>query len=410
MIQPALSSPSTLPSIGDLLARGKQAAMMGQRDLARELLAYVVYLEPVNADGWLWLSGVVDSPEQVRYCLQRTLRIEPGNARALRGMEWLGSRQKDIDDARAAAERVKPYWQTSKPKPLLNLIKKRNESTQSAHAATTASGETHTSGRSVPSWTSVAASSTRPPTRSARSNMPTMPVSAATLERLTSGGSASGMPIPVKDREYRETVLSADDDLAPRFVTNTALHNLWKAVQKVTGDPGFETMLQNSGMVELSGYFPEPDETPAINYTRFSTFVEAMEEFYGSAVEAMEVKLGREMFRQELANKGKLATMKGISFKLMSPEKKLQTVLMELADAHVRMGMEAYFEEREGGYLVAIETCPYCYGRLTNAHCNITVGYLTAGIEWAIGRTLPIEEATCRGLDEPECSYWVPKV
>ena len=60
MIQPATSSPSTLPSIGDLLARGKQAAMMGQRDLARELLAYVVYLEPVNADGWLWLSGVVE--------------------------------------------------------------------------------------------------------------------------------------------------------------------------------------------------------------------------------------------------------------------------------------------------------------------------------------------------------------
>src|SRR5512132_3662646 len=98
MIQSITSSPSTLPSISDLLVRGKQAAMTGQRDLAREMLAYVVYLEPANADGWLWLSGVVDSPEQVRYCLERTLRIEPGNMRALRGMEWLESRQKDIDD------------------------------------------------------------------------------------------------------------------------------------------------------------------------------------------------------------------------------------------------------------------------------------------------------------------------
>ena len=72
------------------------------------------------------------------------MRIEPGNVRALRGMEWLEFRQKDIDDARAAAERVKPYWQTSKPKPLLNLIKKRNE------GAATASGETHTANRAVP--------------------------------------------------------------------------------------------------------------------------------------------------------------------------------------------------------------------------------------------------------------------
>ena len=400
MIQPAISSPSTLPSIGDLLARGKQAAMMGQRDLARELLAYVVYLEPGNPDGWLWLSGVVDSPEQVRYCLERTLRIDPLNSRALRGLEWLDARQQEIDEARAAAERVKPYWQTSKPKPLLNLIKKRNEATGNA----TATGETH-AGRTVPSWTAMSPTA-MPQTRSARSNMPTMPVSAATLEKLT--GSNSTLPPPVKDPTYRDEVLSADDDLAPRFVTNNALHNLWRAVQKVTGDTGFNAMLQQAALVELNGYFPEPDETPAINYTRFSAFTEAMEEFYGSAVEAMEVKVGREMLRIELANKTRLANVKGITFKLMSPDKKLQTILMELADAHARMGMDTYFEEREGGYLFVIETCPYCYGRLTNAHCNVTTGYLQAGIEWATGRTIPAEEITCRGLDERECAYWIP--
>src|SRR5438046_2213901 len=74
---------------------------------------------------WLWLSGVWDSPDPVRYCLERPLRIDPDNARALRGMEWLDARQAEIDEARAAAERVKPYWQTSKPKPLLNLVKKQ---------------------------------------------------------------------------------------------------------------------------------------------------------------------------------------------------------------------------------------------------------------------------------------------
>ena len=71
------AAPSTLPSIADLLIRGKQAAMSGQRDLAREMLAHVVYLEPANAEGWLWLSGVVEMPEQVRYCLERALRIDP---------------------------------------------------------------------------------------------------------------------------------------------------------------------------------------------------------------------------------------------------------------------------------------------------------------------------------------------
>jgi len=389
---------STLPSISDLLTNGKQAAMSGQRDLAREMLAYVVYLDPANADGWLWLSGVVDSPEQVRYCLERTLRIDPNNARAHRGMEWLDARQAEIDEARAAAERVKPYWQTSKPKPLLELVKKQHASASNAMSTSTATGDTHAP-RPIASWTAISA--TIPGTRSARANLPTMPVSPATLERIAVASS------PVKDPVYRDEVLDVEDDLAPRFVTNIALHHLWKAVQKVTGDAGLDTMLAGSGLAELSGYVPDADENPSINYTRFSAFIEAMEEFYGPAVEAMQVKVGREMLRQELALKGKLSSSKGITFKLMSAEKKLQTILMELADAHARMGMETYFEEQKGGYLFVIETCPFCFGRLTNARCNVTAGFLAAGLEWATGLNLRIEETSCRGLDELHCGYWI---
>ncbi|HEX8598458.1 MAG TPA: hypothetical protein VF952_08080 [Chloroflexia bacterium] len=389
-----------MPSIADLLVRGKQAAMSGQRELARETLAHVVYLDPGNAEGWLWLSGVVDQPEQVRYCLERTLRIEPHNARALRGIEWLDSRQKEIDEARAAAERVKPYWQTSKPKPLLNLIKGQG----GGNSIGTAMPLPRSSEQSQQpaSWTSVAANI--PNTRVARANMPTAPVSGETLDRLQRNPQAA----PVNDRQYREEVLETDDELAPRFVTNVALHNLMKAVDKVTGASGLAAMLRMAELEELEGLDLEPDETPAINYTRFSAFSEAMEDFYTHAVDSMEYKVGREMFRQELAMKGKMVAMKGITFKLMSPEKKLRAILMELADAHARMGMEAYFEEREGGYLFGIETCPYCYGRLTNAHCNVTTGFLAAGIEWATGRALELQEVSCRGLDEEFCGYWIP--
>ena len=378
---------STLPSIVDLLSKGKQAALIGQRDFAREMLAYVVYLEPTNAEGWLWLSGVVEYPQQVRYCLERTLRIDPRNQRALRGLEWMDARQKEIDEARAAAERVKPYWQTTKPKPLLNLIK--------SQGAQTASGETST--RPAASWTSVAMGI--PNSRVARSHAPTAPVSAETLERVTAS--------PAAMRSYTEEVLAADDDLTPRFVTNLALHNLLAATRKVTGEPGTTAMLAMSHLEEWQSRLPPADENPGPNYMGYSAFTEAMEEFYNQAVEVMEVKVGREMFRQELGHKGKVAAMKGVQFKLMSPEKKLRAVLEELADAHARMGIEAYFEEHEDGYLFALETCPYCYGRLTNARCNVTVGFLSAGIEWATGRALAINEVTCRGVDEAACAYWI---
>lgn len=396
------ASSNQLPSIADLLVRGKQAAMSGQRELARETLAHVVYLDPANAEGWLWLSGVVDEPDHVRYCLDRTLRVDPNNPRALRGLEWLNTRQAEIDEARAAAERVKPYWQTSKPKPLLNLVKSQaaNTGTDSGNSTSSRNDRETAANRQVASWTSVAAG--LPNTRVARSNMPTSPVSGETLDRLTRTGA------PVSDREYREGVLETDDELAPRFVSNIALHNLMKSVDKVTGAAGLSAMLNLAGLSEIEGLDLEPDETPAINYTRFSAFSEAMEEFYTHAVEGMEVKVGREMFRQELAMKGKMAAVKGITFKLMSPEKKLRTAMMELADAHARMGMEAYFEEREDGYLFVIETCPYCYGRLTNAHCNVTTGFLSAGVEWATGKAVEVEEVECRGVDQELCGYWIP--
>jgi hypothetical protein len=361
--------------------------MSGNRELAREQLAYVVYLDPKNAEAWLWLSGVVDFPQQVRYCLERTLRLDPSNERALRGIEWLDARQKEIDEARAAAERVKPYWQTSKPKPLLNLVKK--------NAQQTASGETN---ERVASWTSVSLSI--PNSRAARSNAPTTPVSAATLDRITTGAHRT-------ERSYTEEVLAPGDELAPRFVTNMALHNLLSAVRKVTGDPGTKAILDMAGLTEFESAVPPADETPSINYTGFGVLGEAMEEFYDQAVVPMEVKVGREMFKVELANKGKMSAMKNVTFKLMSPDRKLRTILEELADAHARMGIEAYFEEHEDGYLFALETCPYCFGRLTNAHCNVTIGFLAAGIEWATGRQLTIEEVTCRGLDEAICAYWI---
>jgi hypothetical protein len=373
------------------------------------MLAHVVYLEPANAEGWLWLSGVVDLPEQVRYCLERTLRIDPRNARALRGVEWLDERQREIDEARAAAERVKPYWQTSKPKPLLNLIK----GSQHGQSAQTATGET--ASRKPASWTSIGL--TMPGTRVGRSNLPTMPVSAATLDRMTTagvsrdtvrGGDSPSNITHINNRDYRREVLGTTDELSPRFVTNFGMRNLLLATRKVVGEAGYLTLLQRCGLEEFEQVTPPADEDAAAGYTKFSAFTEAMEDFFDHAVEPMEIKVGREMFRQELNNKGKLAAMKGISFKLMSPEKKLENILMELADAHARMGMDAYFEEQDGGYMFVIETCPYCYGRLTNARCNLTTGFLQAGIEWATNTSPQITEVSCRGIDEPFCAYWIP--
>lgn len=72
-----------------LLRQGIAAAKAGDQETARRILTYITKQEPQNEQAWLWLSGVVESPEEKRACLQRVLVINPHNMHARRGLEWL---------------------------------------------------------------------------------------------------------------------------------------------------------------------------------------------------------------------------------------------------------------------------------------------------------------------------------
>lgn len=81
-----------------LFVRGVAAARGGQRRLAAVLLSRVVQLDPQHEMGWLWLSGVLDDPKEIAFCLRSVLAINPHNERAQRGLAWLNSRQLLRDD------------------------------------------------------------------------------------------------------------------------------------------------------------------------------------------------------------------------------------------------------------------------------------------------------------------------
>src|SRR5437762_1944680 len=77
-----------------LFRRGVAAASSGQRRVAAGLLARVVQLDPRHEMGWLWLSGVLDEPNEVAFCLRSVLTVNPHNERARQGLAWLEERGK----------------------------------------------------------------------------------------------------------------------------------------------------------------------------------------------------------------------------------------------------------------------------------------------------------------------------
>jgi len=71
------------------LAEGIARAKAGQREQAREMLLRVVERDERNVQAWLWLSGLVDDLQDRRVALENVLAIEPENAFARAGLNWL---------------------------------------------------------------------------------------------------------------------------------------------------------------------------------------------------------------------------------------------------------------------------------------------------------------------------------
>jgi tetratricopeptide (TPR) repeat protein len=77
----------------NMMAEAIGAARAGDRARAREILARLLRSDSANAEYWVWMSAVVDTPRERIYCLESALDIDPTNRAALRGLVVLGARK-----------------------------------------------------------------------------------------------------------------------------------------------------------------------------------------------------------------------------------------------------------------------------------------------------------------------------
>jgi hypothetical protein len=75
--------------LAEWLYDGVTALLQGDKDTARDLLLQVVQTDERSEEGWLWLSGAVDDPEDQQVALENVLDINPTNEAARQGLAWL---------------------------------------------------------------------------------------------------------------------------------------------------------------------------------------------------------------------------------------------------------------------------------------------------------------------------------
>jgi tetratricopeptide (TPR) repeat protein len=71
------------------LEQGIAACRERDNARARDLLTRAIQIDPLNEQAWLWLSGTLEDAAHRRFCLERVLAINPYNAKARQGLQWL---------------------------------------------------------------------------------------------------------------------------------------------------------------------------------------------------------------------------------------------------------------------------------------------------------------------------------
>lgn len=79
-------------NVDAMVRAGIQAYKAGKKAEARTLLEKACELDQYNEQAWLWLSAVVESPEDQRTCLENVLFINPDNQNAKQGLQMLASK------------------------------------------------------------------------------------------------------------------------------------------------------------------------------------------------------------------------------------------------------------------------------------------------------------------------------
>ncbi|HEX2905825.1 MAG TPA: hypothetical protein VHO69_03125 [Phototrophicaceae bacterium] len=93
-------------NVDGMVREGISAYRAGKKEEARTFLLKAVEIDEHNEQAWLWLSAVVDSPDEQQICLENVLAINPNNERARQGLQFLQKKSGPPAPPSAKAEDV----------------------------------------------------------------------------------------------------------------------------------------------------------------------------------------------------------------------------------------------------------------------------------------------------------------
>ena len=189
---------------------------------------------------------------------------------------------------------------------------------------------------------------------------------------------------------------------------------LLDALEEIMGRNGLNAVLNMAGLSQWIDNPPPDDMEKGFDFAYISALNQGLEEMYGPrGGRGLQLRLGRVLFAQGLANFGALVGASDLAFKVLPLPAKLKAGLPAVAKVFDSLSDQTSYVKDPGGdhYLYHIARCSMCWGRTSDRPvCFIATGILEESLRWLSGgRTFRVDEVTCIAMGDETCSYAVYK-
>jgi len=190
---------------------------------------------------------------------------------------------------------------------------------------------------------------------------------------------------------------------------------LLNGIEEIMGHNGLNAILNMGG---LSHWIenPPPDDMNKgeFDFAYMAALNEALEEMYGPrGGRGLQLRLGRVLFAEGLANFGALVGAGDLAFKILPLPAKIRAGLPAIAKVFDGLSDQTSYVKDPGGdcYHYVIARCSMCWQRhVDHPVCFIAAGIIEEALRWVSGgRTFRVDEISCIGMGDETCTYAIYK-
>lgn len=189
---------------------------------------------------------------------------------------------------------------------------------------------------------------------------------------------------------------------------------LFDALEEIMGRNGLNAILNMAGLAQFIDNPPVDVMDKGFDFAYISALNKALEEMYGPrGGRGLQLRLGRVLFAQGLANFGALVGASDLAFKVLPLQAKLKAGLPAVAKVFDSLSDQTSYVKDPGGdhFHYIIDRCSMCWGRQVERPGGfIAAGIIEEALRWLSGgRTFRVDQLTCIGMGAENCTFAVYK-